>query len=676
MASRTLELARKALTKPPRVVLRRAWAEAAVRTERVRGPSRARRLDEQALLAALGDSSLTACWARIHARPFLFSEVSRAELEHIALGETKRLLAGAERAADRELDLLGTGPFRLGRPADWHTDVRSGTTWPPAWWRDVEYAQLGRPSDVKVPWEISRLQWLLPAGQVYVLDRDERQARTVRDTLDEWFEANPYGQCVNWASPMEAALRVFTLTWLFHALGESEAWSDAGFRFRFLRAVYLHGDFVARNLELSDINGNHLDADAAGLVVAGLFFGSGRAAARWGQTGWSLLVAELPRQVTPDGVDFEMSTAYHRLVTELFLLPALLRRRLRLPVPDWYLERLEAMARFAAAYTRLDGSSPSWGDADDARALPLGGQRLGDHRYLGATMAAAWGAQVPVSGPRDEVAWLLGPPAAAALEDSPPPESTLFREGGCAVLRSNRDHVFIDCGPVGLAGRGGHGHNDVTSLDAVLDGIPVILDPGTFTYTGSPEWRNRFRVTSAHNAVQVDGEELNRLGEPHHLWSLHDDARPIEPSLGVDGPLHRFRVGHTGYRRFPDPVSVFRTVQLDTDSHGLLVLDHIDATTERELTARFTFAADASLSVADDTATVVADGRSVAICWSRWQADADTGWVSPSYGVRLRAPTLELRARVREARLAIAFLPDGDPAELRSWLDASMAPGR
>ena len=132
MAPRVLELARKALTKPPRVVLRRGWAEVSVRTERFRGPARVRRLDERALLAALGDASLDACWARLRARPFLIPQVDAEELECVAPGEPERVLAAAARAAGRELDLLGTGSFRLGLPVDWHTDTVSGTTWPPA----------------------------------------------------------------------------------------------------------------------------------------------------------------------------------------------------------------------------------------------------------------------------------------------------------------------------------------------------------------------------------------------------------------------------------------------------------------------------------------------------------------------------------------------------------------
>jgi hypothetical protein len=55
-----------------------------------------------------------------------------------------------------------------------------------------------------------------------------------------------------------------------------------------------------------------------------------------------------------------------------------------------YDERLAAMARFSAAYSRPDGGPALWGDADDARTLPLGRQPLGDHRYLAGLVGAAF----------------------------------------------------------------------------------------------------------------------------------------------------------------------------------------------------------------------------------------------------------------------------------------------
>src|SRR5207237_10247168 len=101
------------------------------------------------------------------------------------------------------------------------------------------------------------------------------------------------------------------------------------------------------------------------------------------------------------------------------------------------------------------------------------------------------------------------------------PGSQAFPDGGVVVLRSERDHVFVDCGTVGLAGRGGHGHNDCLSFEAVLDGVPLVTDCGSYVYTASPEWRNRFRSTAFHNTPRIDGAEQNRI-PVDSLWMLRD----------------------------------------------------------------------------------------------------------------------------------------------------------
>ena len=191
------------------------------------------------------------------------------------------------------------------------------------------------------------------------------------------------------------------------------------------------------------MNGNHTTADAAALVVAGLVLGVGR----WADRGWSILRRELRLQVYPDGVDFEASASYHRLAGELFALPALLRQAHGLDVPVDYVERLQAMGRFTEAYMGPDGLAPFWGDADDGRALPLGGQDVSDHGSLPVLAASLAGERAFGNA---EAAWLVGPDVVGA--EPPPRESAAFRDGGAYVLRSETDHVFIDCGPIGLAG--------------------------------------------------------------------------------------------------------------------------------------------------------------------------------------------------------------------------------
>jgi uncharacterized heparinase superfamily protein len=635
----------QALRKPPTVVIRRVAQEAAAKLERLNAGRRAR-FDIDALLRATDAPSLDELWHRMATRPFPFTTapVDLRRYEDLCPGDTDRILTLAERAVAHDVNLLGSGLINVGATIEWLTDHKTGHSWSRAFMRDIEYNNLDRNSDVKFPWELSRLQWLIPAGQAFLLTGDERYARATRDVIDQWIAENPYAGTVNWSCTMEVALRILSWTWFFHALSRSESWADDGFRRRFLATLFLHGRFTARYLEHSDINGNHCTADAAGLVFAGLFFGQGLEPSRWLRTGWDLLVEEMPKQVTPDGVDFEASVAYHRLVLELFLLPAIYRETSGLSTPDQYRYRLGAMARFVAAYSRRDGSSPLVGDADDARGLPFGGQPIEDHRYAAGLVGAHW--NVPdltraFTGPRAEIFWALGPRAAASFaergDQSSPIASTAFPEGGFYVMRNDRDHVFIDGGPVGQAGRGGHGHNDCLSFEAVLDGVRLVSDCGAYVYTANAHERNKFRSTAYHNTPQVDGEEINRFVQWDQLWTLHDDAVPSVRRWETGTDRDVFVGTHTGYHRLPDPVSPVRTIMLDHVQHALLISDEIGGNGEHSVSVPLHLAPGVEARCeAPGRIVLSAGGKEFQLLWSsadEWALDVNAARISPSYGI-------------------------------------------
>jgi Heparinase II/III-like protein/Heparinase II/III N-terminus len=648
--------ARLAAHRPPRVVARRALGEARAELDRVLAPRRGRRFGELELLHATGAGSVDELWDSVLARPYPLVRTP-PELEQIRERwpeEPARVVEAAERALAHEVDLLGTGPVRLGSPIDWHRDWKTDRRWPLRYGRRLRYAELDRPSDVKVPWEISRLQWLLPAGQAYLLTGEERFAAGAREVLEDWLDGNPYALGVNWAIAMEPALRILSWIWLLHACGRSESWADRGFRLRLLAGLLLHGLFVERNLERAEVNGNHFTADAAGLVVAGLVLPGGTPR-RWADTGWKLLVDELPRQVHPDGVDFEASAAYHRLVGELFALPALLRRAHGLEVPPAYVERLQAMGGFAEAYAGPDGLAPLWGDADDGRALPLGGQSVRDHGSLPALAAAVAG---EAGSGNAEAAWLVGPAAVAGPRA--PTGSAAFPAGGVYVLARGGDHVVVDCGPVGLAGRGGHGHNDCLSFEATLTGTRLVSDCGSYVYTASAAERNRFRSTASHNTPRIDGEEQNRI--PASLWQLEDDARP-EALVAEE---LRFRGAHTGYLRLPDPVRPVRTVALEPDAHALLVHDVLEGTGWHDVEIPFHLAEGVTAGELEDGSLGLG---AFALRWRSpepWSCTVEDAWISPLYGVRRPTRRVVFRRSGALAPLTVLLAP-ADTPESRLW---------
>jgi hypothetical protein len=599
-------------------------------------------------------------WRMLAERPYpMPMDAFDAALFSARFPEARRaILAAAERALAHRIDLLGSGPVDLGETIDWLRDYKTGDRWPPAFCRAIDYVNKGRPSDVKVPWEISRLHWLLPAGQAYLLTGEERYAEGAREVLSQWIAANPLGWTVNWSCTMEPALRILAWTWLFRVFWRAPSWGGEDFRSRFLSSLYLHGLFTDVHIERSTINGNHLTADAAALVFAGLFFRGIGDADRWQAEGWRTLEQEIRLQVHPDGVDFEASSAYHRLVAELFLLPARYRLACGLPAGDAYAERLRAMGRFIAAYSRPDGTSPNWGDADDGRALPMGTQARGDHRYLTGLvaltfddpelMALPWGAG-------DELAWHEGTECLSRKLPEAPATSAAFRDGGVFVLRNASAHVFIDCGPVGLAGLGGHGHNDALSFEAWLAGEPLIVDPGSFVYTASFEDRNLFRSTAMHNTPRVDGEEINRFLAPDNLWNLHEDARAEATLFEADARGGRFAGRHHGYQRLPGKVLVERAIVLEGER--LSVADTISGGGRHLVEVPLHFAPGVEVAAGEDGAWRLTTPGG-AIFRLNFAAEAvfaafiEESRVSPSYGVALPARRLVWRA---EAELPMCY---------------------
>jgi hypothetical protein len=566
-------------------------------------------------------------------------------------------VAAADRVLRHEFDLLGSGCVALGPRLPWHTDFKSGREWPLDYAPGLHYSELDRPSDIKVPWELSRSQHFTALGQAYWLTGDERYAEEFATEVLDWIGRNPWAYGVNWACAMDVALRAVSWIWGFYYMSGSAACGSRRFRGGFLRALYLHGEYIATHIERSDVNGNHYLCDGVGLVFLGAFFRSTVKGRRWLHTGREMLAAEMFNQTSEDGVDFEKSTAYHRLVLEAFLTcDGLLTRHGEPFPPDWR-SRLERMVEFVEAYVKPDGRLPLIGDADDGRIQKLGTQDVNDHRYLLSTGAVLFGRGDFKRAARtfwDESFWLAGPAAAARFDrlEEPPQavESRAFPAGGFYVLRSDRAHVIIDCGEVGMHGRGGHGHNDILSFELWLDGVNLVTDCGAYLYTASREWRNRFRSTEFHNVVQVDGEELNRFISPDHLWQLQDDARPGEVVWQPGERVDTFRGSHTGYLRLASPVTATREIALVKDGPDVLIHDAVGGSGSHDLVWRFHLDPEVSAALDGDAVRLSARGRDA---WLQLVSipggltmSVEDGWSSPSYGVRAEIHVVVLRGRV------------------------------
>ncbi|HEX8501621.1 MAG TPA: alginate lyase family protein [Pyrinomonadaceae bacterium] len=478
-------------------------------------------------------------------------------------------VARAERVLEGRFDLLGLRGLDFGSPVDWHLEPLARVRTPRAHWSRIDFLDPKVSGDKKVVWELNRHQFFQTLGRAYWRTGDERFAEGFARYAEEWAEANPPKQGVNWASSLEVAFRSVSWLWALHFFRRSPSLTPRLFLL-LSKLLYLSARHLETYLSTYFSPNTHLTGEALGLYHLGTLLPEFREAARWRETGRRILLAALPRHVRPDGVYFEQSTYYHRYTADFYTHFALLARENGEGWDALLPPKLTALLDHLMYVTRPDGTTPLVGDDDGGRLAALDERAADDFRAALSNGAALFGRadyKFVAGRAAEETLWLFGPAGLERFDalDAREPAglSRAFADGGYYVMRdgwaADSNYMLLDCGPHGAAEvGGGHAHADALSFDLAARGRALLVDPGTYTYTGSREERDRFRATAAHNALTVDGEPSSVPGAGAFRWArvARAEARRWLAAARFDF----FEGSHDGYLRLDPPVEYERAV--------------------------------------------------------------------------------------------------------------------
>lgn len=613
-------------------------------------------VSDDELARSLGDHSLGEVSARIREHrgqsvtPGLADVVSTAAaIRALFPGsiEESRNEAGAILA--HRIQVFGNA-YDLSRSIDWHRDPRSGVRWPQTHYSRMPLT-LGRGGDVRVVWELNRLQHFTILGRVYALTGDERYTDEFLAQLTSWNEANPPRFGPNWMNAMEAAIRAVNIIAALEMFGGSPRLTDEAIGL-VIKTLIAHGNFISSNLEFTHrLASNHFLSDLIGLFAIGLTTPELKQSGDWMSYSAERLLIEMDRQVLADGVDYEGSIAYHRFVVEIFALFFSMNRAAGIEIPGRYWERLEAMFDFVRNYLKPDGTAPRIGDSDDGRVLKFTSRPPDDHSYLMPLAAVLMDNNKFKLSPEsdEELLWWLGKSGREVFDrlqtSEHPPRSQAFPEAQIFIQRREHLYSIIDCGDHGALGRGSHAHSDALSIEVFAHGRTFIRDPGTFGYTGSERWRNRFRSTAYHNTVRVDGQEISRI-VPGALFILGSNVRPRVHLWESNEARDVLDAEHDGYASLPQPVIHRRVVIFDKLDGYWIIRDILSG--EGRHRFEFFFNLDAGLKIRMEPDRIIAhDGVSalaiVPAPGHAFEVKRATRWVSPSYGTRMRSSAIMFR---------------------------------
>lgn len=324
-------------------------------------------------------------------------------------GRAPRAREAFERRANRIRAMIGAGHQLM----DWHVDFKSGYHWPAsAWYEDI--VVVGIPGvDVKVPWELARMQHLPLLARAVAdstcddSERPQRCRREIRNQILDFIAHNPPRHGVNWASPMDVAIRAINWIVALEICRTNAVEFDDEFCGVLAASLREHARHVSENLEWTpEFRGNHFFASVLGILFVARYLPADVETDRW--LAWAIhqLRLETQSQFNGDGSNIEASTAYHRLTAEM----AILGTAIVLGLDDQCLttvtkrvggvstltgkittretgstqpasalavlgtehfERLERMARFSVGVTKPDGKAVLIGDNDSGRVVKI-----------------------------------------------------------------------------------------------------------------------------------------------------------------------------------------------------------------------------------------------------------------------------------------------------------------
>lgn len=308
-------------------------------------------------------------------------------------------------------------------------------------------------------------EYLFPLVKAWRDTGEKRYLDKTVEMIEGWIDGNPIGIYPAWAS-YTTAIRI--VTWISYYGYVSEAMPEK-FREKFLSSLHEQYVHLARHLE-KDILGNHYFEDMKSLVIAALFFRDDV----FLEKVLKNFKIECKEEILPDGMHFELSPMYHKIIFEGILRVSIALRGTGLhdsEIESYIQPMLDVAYSFENGLERL----PLFNDGGNNVAKSLSSLQITANQYFNCR-----------------------PSFKSRLESS---GFYIFEKD----IDGHRWKLVVDAGQPGPTYIPGHAHCDAMSFELFRDGKPIVVNCGTYAY--QCEERSFFRSTAAHNTVMIEGTE-------------------------------------------------------------------------------------------------------------------------------------------------------------------------
>ena len=361
-------------------------------------------------------------------------------------------------------------------------------------------------ADVKVPYEIGRLQFLQKV-MLYLFIEENQDSKLNISYLNEIISSKK--NKIIWNSPMDVAIRMMSLIFVKNFSNKIEYFKESPIYANLDSIISKDFEFVKMNYEKKgNVVGNHYFVE----LTSTLFF-----IANYDYDGKEVdlrltideISKEIELQFNKDFTNFEGSSHYTALMMEALVVIYISLRSLKMENELYKkIKEILIVNNYFLKLITNNGELSQIGDNDSGRLFyfqhdeqePLNLQWLS---FLIEEIIPECKNYKHISENIDESEKI----DFSILNNVTHKEIKAFKndfihysfpEFGLFIWKNSEDYFSIRCGEVGQNGVGGHSHYDQLSIECFLNNQWIARDPGTGTYTDDIKKRNKFRSLEYH----------------------------------------------------------------------------------------------------------------------------------------------------------------------------------
>ena len=452
---------------------------------------------------------------------------------------------------------------------NWRIDKISGYEWGSYIFSDSIQIQIDKKIDIKVPWELARLQHLTNLSiNSYVNKLDDFSF--IKNQILDFISSNPPYWGVNWFNAMEVSIRGSNLCIIADILKQKKNIKDEEFLI-ILNSINDHFNYVIENLEWTTFStNNHYLSNLVGLLVMGYYLPRSKFNEIILKFTINQFYNEIDCQFFKDGGSKEGSTGYHLLCSEMiffgmFFLEKLKKEKffsiklfkqhmckkiinkinfISLVSPHLNVSRIkkinkkiENIFEFSKNLVRNNDTLLQIGDNDSGCFIDLNFnnslmEKKSFHLHSTKKMKGSFfeviksSINFPLKTKRKvkikkfvsntnfnekeykyNKSYFFKFPNKINTKEI---ENHKFADFGLYIFEHKMFKLFVVCKKKYDFLKSGHYHYDNLSIDLSIDRKNVITDPGSFTYTSDFKARKKFKGFQSHFVPRFKKFKLNQ----------------------------------------------------------------------------------------------------------------------------------------------------------------------